>query len=759
LGVLAFSFWVFLVSFFREIEEKNKFNPEAKDQSFFELADFESIRIVEKSKEEDNIVDFLKNLSSSFLVQFIIARINPPETFWPKLVASLSSSNFSENLDSIIREAIKFIAQEGYSILTPADIFYGLLKSSKDFPSLLFSCNLKEDDLKNIIFWGKSFSEKIKSSKGLIEKLKSFNLHLAEDWVSGYTNTLDRFSFDLTNPRFFGTFSVEGRDQILQSIENILTKEARNNCLLVGKNGVGKTTIVYKFAEKVYWGEVDPDLAYKRVVFLDTRYLLTSTRNPKEAEFYLALVLEEAAAAGNVILFIDEIQNLLSGGRPGSINAGEILIRYLEDPRLRIIATANEDDFTTYIQPKETILANFEVVPVEELDENNTIKILEKVSLYYSLKNQIQITYNALKEIYKLAGRFITHKGFPAKAVDFLDSISSQAKGLGISLLDKAAVLKIAEKIFRVPLSEVVGEEKDKLLNLEKLIHQRIIDQEEAVQAVSDALRRARAASKESKKPIGSFLFLGPTGVGKTELSKALAEIWFGSENSIIRMDMSEYQDEEAVYRFIGKKIIGQRELEGGEFVKKVKNQPYSVVLLDEIEKASRDILNLFLQVLDEGYLTSGMGEKVYFSNTIIIATSNAGANLIREGVKNEVPYQKLKEDLLNYLLKNDIFSPEFLNRFDGVVLFKPLDQEALLRIAQLFFTKLQKDFQEQGYLIEIEKEVLEKIVEIAFKPEFGAREMKRVFQDKIENFLARKILENQLKKGEKFTISLQDIQ
>lgn len=760
IGLLAFLIWIFSVSYFREIENKNRINTEKENQSIFEFADFETVKILDKitRKKEYDLIEFLNNLSSTDIVRFIISKINPQQDFWQQILSGFPSSTLSEHLEKIIKESINFLVKEGYRQLTTADILYGVLKTSENFSSILLSSQIDEDDLKNIIFWEKNLFEKIKFPKTFTEKLKSFNLRFAEDWISGYTNTLNRFSIDLTNPKFFNTFSIQGRENILNLIENTLLKEVQNNCLLVGKNGVGKTTIVYGFAENVYWGKTDPKLAYKRVVALDTRFLLSSLKDPKEAEFYLVKILDEALSAGNVILFIDEIQNLTLKGVPGALDATEILLRYLENPNLKIIATANEDDFYTYIQPKGMLVSNFEMISVPELDKNGTIKILEDVSLYYSLKNKIQITYNALKEIYKLADRLIVQKGFPAKAVDLLESITSQARVLGKTILDKQATLEVAEKIFNVPLLQAEGEEKSKLLNLEQAIHQRVINQQEAVVAICDALRRARVTRKDNKKPIGSFLFLGPTGVGKTELSKTLAYVWFNSDNQMIRMDMSEYQDKEAVLRFIGKKIPGQKELEGGDFIKQVRVKPYSVILLDEIEKASADILNIFLQVLDEGHLTDGMGKKVYFSDSIIIATSNAGANLIREGVKKGVDSSQLKESLLNYLQESNIFTPEFLNRFDGVILFKPLKMEELLKIAKLMFLKIQEKFKNEGYIIEAEEEVFKKIVNLSYKPEYGAREMHRVFQDKIETFLAKKILEEKIKKGERFLIKEEDV-
>ena len=471
------------------------------------------------------------------------------------------------------------------------------------------------------------------------------------------------------------------------------------------------------------------------------RSLLSGVNDPGEAESRLLGVLNDAVRAGNVILFIDDIHVLFASGgdKIGTIDASEVIAPYLQSSELRIIGITSNNNYQTYIAPRAQIAGNMEKIEVPATDENQTIRILEDLSLYFSSKYGIQITYNALKEVYKLSERFTLEKAFPARAVDMLENVCTAAKNSsflsssrrrGSIVLDRHVTDKLAESTLNVPVQEAEGDEREKLLHLEEKLHSRVIGQNEAVKAVSQALQRARTQVTDTKRPIGTFLFLGPTGVGKTELTKALSWAYFGSEESMVRMDMNEFQDSASVGRFIGRKMPGSEQLEGGEFVKKVREKPFSVILLDELEKAHPDILNLFLQILDEGYCTDGMGNKISFQNSIIIATSNAGANLIREGVTAGKTSEGLKTELLNYLQSQGIYKPEFLNRFDGTIVFKPLTKEELLKIAGLIFQSSCESLKQKGYIIQIEQPALEKLVEWGYKPEFGARPMRRVFQE-----------------------------
>ncbi len=328
----------------------------------------------------------------------------------------------------------------------------------------------------------------------------------------------------------------------------------------------------------------------------------------------------------------------------------------------------------------------------------------------------------------------------------------------GEGFVDKAHIAKIISNKTNIPLEEVGTTEKGKLLNLEELLHMRVIGQDEAITAVSDAMRRARAGLKDIKRPMGVFLFLGPTGVGKTELSKALAEAYFGSENNMIRLDMSEYQDKTSINRMIGAPPGYAESQAGGQLTQHVRERPFSLILLDEIEKANPDIINLFLQVFEDGRLSDSMGRVVDFTNTIIIATSNAGAEVIRQSIKESINIETLKEKLLDYLQREGIFKPEFLNRFDAIVAFKPLTLEQIVEVVELMLKKLSIKLSEQDVKLKITDEALKKLAKTGYDPVFGARPMRRLIQERVENALAKRLLTGEIKRGDVIEIDAQDI-
>ncbi|MBA7636820.1 hypothetical protein ES703_44448 [subsurface metagenome] len=377
--------------------------------------------------------------------------------------------------------------------------------------------------------------------------------------------------------------------------------------------------------------------------------------------------------------------------------------------------------------------------------------ILENLALLLEQKYKLFVSYPALREIVALTRRFMPSLVFPKKANDLLDEVMIYVKkSTKDKVLLPSHVAKIITEKTQVPVGEIEVKEKEVLLNLEKLIHQRIINQDTAVKEVSTALRRARAEVTIRKGPMGTFLFLGPTGVGKTETSKALAQIYFGSEARMIRLDMSEFQNVKDIPRMIGGKG------EEGLLTTPVRESPFSLILLDEIEKAHPNILNLFLQVLDEGFLTDGLGRKVDFKNSIIISTSNAGYRIILEALKTKTEWSEVKQKLLDYIFEKGIFRPEFINRFDAVVVFRPLSKENLLAIAELMLRVLKKNLKEKGIDFKITLPLKEKIVELGYDPTFGARAIRRVIQDKVENVLASVLLSGELKRGNKVEVDPQ---
>ncbi|MDD5693048.1 MAG: ATP-dependent Clp protease ATP-binding subunit [Patescibacteria group bacterium] len=761
IGLFSLPILFFIKKYFREIEDKILLSPEAESFNIYEISDLELVAKLGKLDSSPNSLNnFFQSIIRSKRVGFVLKEMRINSDQIQMLLSSITQISDADILEKVFSEAIDLALNQKEPRLTSANIFYGLVKVSVSKDEILRELELNDGDFANIVVWSNLLFDKFDYPKTIQEKMKASSAGMAQGWASGYTLNLDKYSSDITSSGSFSDLSVAGREDTLYQIENALTKEQKDNCILVGESGVGKKSIVYGLAEKLYWGKTLSELRYRRVVSLDVPALLAGAKDSSEISVRMLSILKEASVAGNIILFIDGIEKLFIGntGKVGTANVEDVILPYLQGSKIKVIGTTTKENYQTYITPKSQISANFEKIDIAPMDQNQTMKILQDLSLYYSNKYKLEISYNALKEVYSLAEKFISEKEFPGKAVDMLSSICSAARNSGSKVLDKNTIDLIEGKSLNIPIASAQDQEKEVLLNLEEKLHQRVIGQLEAVKAVSDALRRARTNVTNNKRPIGTFLFLGPTGVGKTELSKALAWSYFDNEDALVRMDMNEYQSVSSIDRFIGKKVPETNELEGGEFVKKVREKPFSVVLLDELEKAHPDILNLFLQMLDEGYITDGMGKKVNMTNSIIIATSNAGANLIREGVGQGKDLNLLKTELLDYLQSENIYRPEFLNRFDGVIIFRPLTKEELLQITKLMFVSLTNNLKERGYSIEIDDEAINYLIEAGYKPESGAREIRRVMQDRVESFLAKLILANKINKGETYKITLSDL-
>ena len=536
----------------------------------------------------------------------------------------------------------------------------------------------------------------------------------------------------------------------LKAMERILSRGEVNNVLLIGEPGGGRMKLVQELAKRAFFNLSLPQINSQRIVSLDVVSVLSRAESLEETEVILDTIFKEVAVAGNVILVIDDFHNYVSRvHRPGTIDISGLISHYLPLPNFRLIAITNYPGFHRFIEPSPGLLNYFEIVEVSEISERDAIRVLENFVPTLEKRHKVFITYPALRDIVKYSARYITDIPFPKKAIDLLDeTVVYVANFTTSNMVLPEHVARIVSDKTQIPVGEIETEERETLLNLEKLIHQRIIDQEEAVREISTALRRARADITVRKGPMGAFLFLGPTGVGKTETSKALAEIYFKSEENMIRIDMSEFQAVEDIPRLIGS--VDQE----GLLTTKVRERPFSLILLDEFEKAHPNVLNLFLQVFDEGHLTDGLGRKINFKNTMLIATSNAGYRIILEALKEETEWSKVKEKMLDYLFKEGIFRPELINRFDAVVLFKPLTKQNLLDIAELLLLKLKKNLAKKDIEFLITQPLKEKIVQLGYDPKFGAREMRRVIQDKVENALARAFLGGQLRRGNKVEIT-----
>ena len=631
------------------------------------------------------------------------------------------------------------------------DLLCALAKTDSVLKDVLVQNNLKREDVENVVLWLEGLEEGLEREKRFWERENLAKIGtLAKQWTAGYTITLDKYAKDITESLRKKDIEFVGHKDEIKAMERILARTEENNVLIVGDPGTGRKSMIYDLVRKSLLGKSLEGVNYCRIMEIDMVFLTGQLDSAEEIEQVLGVIFREAMLAGNIILVVDEFHNYAGQiARPGVVDISGVLAPYLRIHNFRFIGITTYEGLHNYIEKNSSFSSFFKKVEVLPISKQETLALLERLVFVLEKKRNIFISYPAMREIIDLTDRYMPSLPFPEKAISALDEIAVYVSELGKErvVLPKHVAKIIAEKT-EIPIGEMETKERDILLNLEDLIHQRIINQEEAVREISTAMRRARSELSERKGPMGCFLFLGPTGVGKTETAKALAEIYFGSERKMIVMDMSEFQDIKDIGRLIGSQS------EQGLLATPVRENPFSIVLLDEIEKAHSNILNLFLQVLDEGRLTDGTGKKIDFKQTIIIATSNAGYEIILKALKEGTAWASLKQRILDFLFQEKIFRPEFINRFDGVVLFKPLSKDNLLGIAGLMLEKLKKGLAEKSIELTISDELKEKIVEFGYSPIFGARAMKRVIQEKVENILATAVISGKISKGSRVEIN-----
>jgi len=728
---LAAGCW--LANYFFEAKIKN---PAIKNRdNLAEFLSFEAARAIDKRKLDD-------------------AKLEP--VFYRLLIDAKEIKKIEINFYlEIILEAKEISEKRQSQRIKTGDLLVALSKSHPVFKKMLVEKDLRSEDFENLVCWLESLEKRIKEKKKWWEYNNLLGRGaLAREWTAGYTLTLDQFSVDWTEAiKKTGAKEIIGHKDTLEHLERVLARKETNNALLVGEPGSGRKSVIRALVQRALFGQSLPEINYKRVVELDIVSILATTQSAEEATNILDRIFSEAASAGNVILVIDEFYNFVTQakGALGVVDISGVLARYLPLPEFRLIGITSYYGLHLFIERSAAVLSYMEKVETREVSERETILILQNFTAFLEKKYKKFIPYAAIREIVRYSGRYIKDVPFPKKAIDLLEEILIYASRYGkVSVVLPEYVVKVISEKTDIPLGEIELKEKDILLNLEKLFHQRIINQEEAVKEVSSALRRARSEISARSGPMGTFLFLGPTGVGKTETSKALASIYFGAEDRMVRLDMSEFQNPKDVAR-----LLGSAE-EEGLLAAKVRETPFSLVLLDEIEKAHPNVLNLFLQVVDEGHLTDGLGRRVDFKNTIVIATSNAGYEIILQSLKEKGDWSGVKQKILDHIFKEAIFRPEFVNRFDATVVFKPLSRENLLAIAELMLQKTKSNLKEKGIDLEITLPLKEKIVDLGYNPTFGAREMRRVLQDKVENVLATALLSGEIQRGDSIIVDPQ---
>ena len=640
------------------------------------------------------------------------------------------------------------------------------------------------------------------------------------------TPILDNFSRDLIKMAEEGKIDpVVGRDKEVKRIAQILSRKKKNNAVIVGEAGVGKSALVEKLALMIHKGDCPSNLLDKRIMSLDLTSLVAGTKYRGQFEERIKAIINELQEAPNVIIFIDELHTMVGAGNAsGAMDAANILKPALARGELQCIGATTFDEFKKHIEKDAALVRRFQKIVLQEPTEEETLEILKNLTSSYQDFHKVSYEDGVLETIVKLSGRYITDRQFPDKAIDVLDELGSEKrvsskipevieklkKEIDIIKEKKVQVVKsqnyeqaaklrdeerkvttklddeklkwsdkqkdnkipvslddvydIISDMTGVPITKLDTKETKKLLELENILSSKVIGQDEAVKTISKAIRRNRVGIKEENKPIGSFIFIGSTGVGKTYLAKSIAETLFGDPDKIIRVDMSEYMEKHNVSKLIGSPpgYVGYDE--GGQLTEKIKNNPFSVVLFDEIEKAHKDVFNILLQILDEGHLTDSFGRKINFTNTIVIMTSNVGAKRVSDlgagvGFKtssSEEQQYEVRKTMIQKALKQQ-FNPEFLNRIDDIILFNSLNDDTLKKIINIEVSRLNKRLVDKNYKINFDKTVINRIYELNSQEEYGARPLKRIIQNLCEDFLSEEILRGTILENVQYTLKYKD--
>jgi ATP-dependent Clp protease ATP-binding subunit ClpC len=636
------------------------------------------------------------------------------------------------------------IAQKNnWPLIESGFIVGGLLLASKPMRQLLTEHKGQDSDIEAIADWlGRGLAEHQ-------EARRNFG-GIGRDWAFGFTPLLNRFGRNVTaaitdHGAHFGWMT---KSEGVAAVETAFDNRA-SAVVLVGPDGIGKTTTVYALAQRLIEGNSADSLAYHQIIELNATDIIANARGPGELEQMMLTLVSEASHAGHIILFFDNAQLFLGGG-PGSFDATQILLTIIQSNAVPIILAITPSDQQRMRAQNQSLASLLTPVVLQELPEAGVMRVLEDTAVSLQSQHKVLVAYEALHEAYRLSGRYEQDEAYPGKAIKLLEQAVSHSQD---SVVDAKSVQQAVEQTRGVKAGTAEAAEADTLLNLEDKIHERMINQVHAVKVVSNALRRARAGVANPRRPIGSFLFLGPTGVGKTELAKAIAATYFNDEKNMVRLDMSEYQQPESVDR-----LLSDGRQEHQSLIMAVRQQPFSVVLLDEIEKAHPNVLNLLLQLFDEGKLTDSAGKAVSFKDCIIIVTSNAGAQTIRDRVQKGEALESFQAAFIDELINSGQFKPELLNRFDEMVLFGPLKPEELSQVVQLMMNEINATLANQNITVELTPAAIQKVVEAGYDPRLGARPMRRALQKAVEDTVAQRILRKEVGAGDHVTLDVGDL-
>lgn len=686
------------------------------------------------------------------------------------LMLMLRSGIRRSDIDGFLKErAIKLSGNE-FNILPDnmADNTIGLskyaeniLENDKEFNKFLFSNGVLESDLINSADWIERQSRELKKeerwwSKNNLGMIPS----IGKDWSYGEMFFIKQYGYDMADSPFYASISsasnsISEKEEV-DKLHRIISRNRQSNAFLVGKEGSGKLEIIARLAYKIKKGKVMPALENKHIIIFNGVSLIATTKEKGKFEEAFIKILNQARKAGNVILVFEDFPSFMSSSVSIGSDAVNILMPYLNSKNLQFIATSAPAQFHKTIETNNRLMQYFETVFVKDIKGSALMRLLERKAEEFEsqAKGSALLTYPAIKRIADGANSYFTSGVMPDKAIDLLAEALSYARQNKINLILKKDINALIESKTGIKLGEIDEQEQEKLLKLEESLHRFVIGQDKAISAISDAMRRSRIGIRNPNKPIGTFLFLGPTGVGKTHTAKALSKVFFSGEDSIIRLDMSEYRTVDALDRLIGSFSSGKQ----GILSSKLKEKPYGMLLLDEFEKTDSEVLDLFLQILDEGKFSDAKGNVVNARNNIIIATSNAASDSIWEYFKQGRDVSEHSSEFIDEIIKRGIFKPELLNRFDGVIVFHPLNEEHIRKIAKLMLNGLSKRLKDKGVNLIINDIVINKVVEKGYNPKFGARPMNRAIQEIVEQTIADKMIRGEIKRGDTVELTESDL-
>lgn len=761
-------FYPLILSFFLK-RDRNKFDYSVKHLDFSkkvkkigeensidlllnDYIDFDLSVILDSSVNSKNhsfIYTLTKNLLEDHIVEdYMVNRLGVnKEKFLELLNGHSNNPNFTFNYS--YKYLFLYLFDEAVKIQTNSinkEILFFTL--NKYFLRDLYrDLGISELELEGLRIWYKNHSKRTEYYQKwkVLSKLKpTSNVNRA--YTSRSTPTLDKYSTDFTKEAVDGLFmTTVGKDEELNKLIDVLQRDRPTSCFLLGDPGVGKTRFIRHLATRMVVEDVPSRLYDKRLLVIDLNKVLTQVGNIDEFKKVTQRIFEEVKIASNVVLVLEEFAQILNIRDDSRLEVINLISNAINTLGIKIIATSNTSNYVKYIKPLKALSSLFETITLVEPPTNIALQILIDEVPRVEKKYNVNVRVNSLKRIVEFAPKFDQDRVMPDKGIDLFEEACLIAKNRGLSFLDVAVVDEILSEKVGVKVGNLSESESMVLMNMGEKMHARVIGQDEAIDSIAFAIKRSRSGLTNSKKPIASFLFYGPTGVGKTEVAKTLADVYYGNENLMIRLDMSEYQEDQNLNRIIGY-MDEKGNFNGGYLAESVRSRPFSLILLDEIEKANKKVLDLFLQVLDEGSLTDGIGRKIDFSNTVIIMTTNVGSDLIGQETLQGKKYHEIEKDVAGKL--RQYFRIEFLNRFDKLIMFRALTRIELEQIVVLMLKSVNESLMQKGISMLWNNDTVSQLADLGYSELYGARELKRIIQENIENKLADFIIQGRLKSG-----------